>query len=179
MREITIPSLVEAPPNSNVTDLVENHFTEDPTLALFARQRTPGEWTDISVREFREDVQTLARALAAIGIEQGQSVGIMSPTRYEWTLLDLAIMYAGAVTVPIYETSSPAQIAWILEDSDVQAVIVEKAAHQRAVQTAIQREGLPELRGLWTMEDGLDDLRAHAEHGPDTQEMERRRSAAN
>lgn len=179
MREITIPSLVEAPPNSNVTDLVENHFAEDPTLALFARQKAPGEWTDISVREFREDVQTLARALAAIGIEQGQSVGIMSPTRYEWTLLDLAIMYAGAVTVPIYETSSPAQIAWILEDSDVQAVIVEKAAHQRAVQTAIQREGLPELRGLWTMEDGLDDLRAHAEHGPDTQEMERRRSAAN
>lgn len=179
MREITIPALVEAPPNSNATDLVEDHFTEDPNLALFARQKARGQWTDISVREFREDVQTLARALAAIGIEQGQSVAIMSPTRYEWTLLDLAIMYAGAVTVPIYETSSPAQIAWILEDSDVQAVIVEKAEHQRAVETAIQREGLPELRGIWIMEDGLDDLRAHAELGPDAQDMDRRRSAAN
>lgn len=179
MREIIIPSLVEAPENSNATDLVEDHFAEDPNLELFARQTSPGEWTDITVREFRDDVQTLARALAAIGVEEGQSVAIMSPTRYEWTLLDLAIMYAGAVTVPIYETSSPSQIAWILEDSDVKAVIVEKPEHQRAVQTAVQREDLPELLGTWIMEEGLDDLRAHATNGPDAEAMEQRRARAN
>ncbi|MDN6500087.1 MAG: AMP-binding protein, partial [Yaniella sp.] len=179
MREITVPLLVEAPPHSNATDLIEDHFADDPNLPLFARQTAPGEWTDISVRDFREDVQTLARALAAMGIEQGQSVAIMSPTRYEWTLLDLAIMYTGAVTVPIYETSSPSQIAWILEDSNVQAAIVETSEHQRAVQTAIQREGLPELRGIWIMENGLDDLRAQAELGPNAQDMNQRRSAAN
>lgn len=178
MREIIIPSLVEAPPNSNATDLVEDHFRQDPNLALFARQLTPGQWTDVSVREFREDVQQLAKALAAVGIEPGQSVAIMSPTRYEWTLLDLAIMYAGAVTVPIYETSSPAQIAWILEDADVKAAIVEKAEHRRAVQTAIQREGLPDLQGLWVMEDGLDNLRAQATDGPTTEDMEQRRARA-
>lgn len=178
MREIIIPSLVEAPPNSNATDLVEDHFRQDPNLALFARQLTPGQWTDVSVREFREDVQQLAKALAAVGIEPGQSVAIMSPTRYEWTLLDLAIMYAGAVTVPIYETSSPAQIAWILEDADVKAAIVEKAEHRRAVQTAIQREGLPDLQGLWVMEDGLDNLRAQATDGPTIEDMEQRRARA-
>lgn len=179
MREITIPSLVEAPQNSNATDLIEDHFADDPDLALFARQTAPGEWTDISVSEFRNDVQTLARALAAMGIERGQSVAIMSPTRYEWTLLDLAILYAGAVTVPIYETSSPSQIAWILEDSDVQAAVVETEEHKRAVQTAIQREGLAELRGIWVMDNGLDDLRAQAELGPDAEAMNTRRSAAN
>ena len=179
MREITLPSLVEAPPNSNATDLIEDHYADDPNLALFARQTAAGEWTDISVREFREDVQTLARALAAMGVEQGHSVAIMSPTRYEWTLLDLAILYAGAVTVPIYETSSPTQIAWILEDSDVQAAIVETDQHKRAVQTAIQREGLGDLRGIWIMDNGLDDLRAQAELGPDAEAMDKRRSAAN
>src|SRR5699024_12744822 len=136
-------------------------------------------WTDVTVREFRQDVQQLARALASIGIEPGQSVAIMSPTRYEWTLLDLAIMYAGAITVPIYETSSPSQVAWILEDANVQAAIVEKPSHKRAVQTAIQREGLEELKGLWVMEEGLDDLRSLADNGPDVDEMERRRSQAN
>lgn len=179
MREITLPSLVEAPPNSNATDLIEDHYADDPNLALFARQTAAGEWTDISVREFREDVQTLARALAAMGVEQGHSVAIMSPTRYEWTLLDLAILYAGAVTVPIYETSSPTQIAWILEDSDVQAAIVETDQHKRAVQTAIKREGLGDLRGIWIMDNGLDDLRAQAELGPDAEAMDKRRSAAN
>ena len=111
LRELILPPLVEAPHNSNATDLVENHFIQEPNLALFARQLSPGEWTDVTVREFRQDVQQLARALASIGIEPGQSVAIMSPTRYEWTLLDLAIMYAGAITVPIYETSSPSQVA--------------------------------------------------------------------
>src|SRR5699024_7093140 len=80
---------------------------------------------------------------------------------------------------PIYETSSPSQVAWILEDANVQAAIVEKPSHKRAVQTAIQREGLEELKGLWVMEEGLDDLRSLADNGPGVDEMERRRSQAN
>src|SRR5690625_2094225 len=148
LRELILPPLVEAPHNSNATDLVENHFIQEPNLALFARQLSPGEWTDVTVREFRQDVQQLARALASIGIEPGQSVAIMSPTRYEWTLLDLAIMYAGAITVPIYETSSASQVAWIVQDAAVKAVIVEKPEHAQTVETAIQREALPELHGM-------------------------------
>lgn len=179
MKEIIIPPVAEAPHASNATDLVEDQYTKDPNHPLFARQLQPGQWTDVSAHEFREDVQLIARALAAIGIEPGDSVAIMSPTRYEWTLLDLAIMYAGAVTVPIYETSSPSQIAWILKDSQVKAAIVEKDSHARAVKTAIQRESLPELHGMWIMDEGLDDLRAEADRGPEADEMERRRTHAN
>ena len=103
MKEIIIPPVATAPDHSNATDLVEEQYRKDPNHALFARQLEPGQWTDVSAQEFREDVKTIARALAAYGINSGDSVAIMSPTRYEWTLVDLAIMYAGAVTVPIYE----------------------------------------------------------------------------
>ena len=175
MREIIIAPVAEAPHDSNATDLVEKQFHQDPNHPLFARQLQPGVWTDVSAEEFREDAKTLARAFAAAGIEPGDSVAIMSPTRYEWTLVDLAIMYAGAVTVPIYETSSPSQVAWILEDSQVKAAIVEKAEHVRVVQTALDRESLPKLNGLWIMDEGLDDLRTLAVNGPDPEEMEQRR----
>jgi len=178
LKEIIIPPVAHAPHDSNATDLVENQFHQDPDHPLFARQLQPGQWTDISASQFRDDAKTLARALAAVGIEPGDSVAIMSPTRYEWTLMDLAIMYAGAVTVPIYETSSPSQIAWIIEDAKVKAAVVEKASHARGVKTALEREALPELNGLWIMEDGLDDLRALAPNGPDAEEMERRRTQA-
>ncbi len=178
MKEIITPPVAEAPPDSNATDLIENQYHQDPNHALFARQLQPGQWTDISAREFREDVKIIARALASVGIEPGDSVAIMSPTRYEWTLIDLAIMYAGAVTVPIYETSSPSQIAWIVEDANVKAIVAEKPEHARTVRTALQREALPELNGIWIMEDGLDDLRALANSGPDSDEMERRRTVA-
>ena len=148
MKEIIIPPVTEAPQNSNATDLVENQFHQDPNHPLFALQLQSGEWTDVSASEFREDAKTIARALASVGIAPGDSVAIMSPTRYEWTLMDLAIMYAGAVTVPIYETSSPSQVAWIIEDSKVKAAIVEKAEHARAVNTALQREALQRLEAL-------------------------------
>lgn len=179
MKEIIIPPVATAPDHSNATDLVEEQYRKDPNHSLFARQLEPGQWTDVSAQEFREDVKTIARALAAYGINSGDSVAIMSPTRYEWTLVDLAIMYAGAVTVPIYETSSPSQVAWILEDAAVKAVVVEKQEHAKAVMTAIKRDALPELNGMWVMEDGLDDLRARAEQGPDANEMEQRRTKAN
>ena len=179
MQEIIIPPVAEAPLSSNATDLVENQYNKDPQHPLFARQLQPGQWTDVSAQEFRDDVKTIAKALAAAGISPGDSVAIMSPTRYEWTLIDLAIMYAGAVTVPIYETSSPSQIAWIVSDATVKAVIAEKAEHARAVETAIQRESLPQLHGMWIMEDGLDDLRALAASGPSDEDMEQRRTRAN
>jgi len=179
LQEIIIPPVAEAPLSSNATDLVENQYNKDPQHPLFARQLQPGQWTDVSAQEFRDDVKTIAKALAAAGISPGDSVAIMSPTRYEWTLIDLAIMYAGAVTVPIYETSSPSQIAWIVSDATVKAVIAEKAEHARAVETAIQRESLPQLHGMWIMEDGLDDLRALAASGPSDEDMEQRRTRAN
>ncbi|MGM7667547.1 AMP-dependent synthetase/ligase [Microbacterium sp. A93] len=180
MQEYITPPTVEVPPEMNITDLLEQQVLSAPQRPLFARQTAPGQWTDVSSSTFHDDVRTLARGLAAAGIEVGDRVGIMSPTRYEWTLIDFAIWYAGAVTVPIYETSSPSQVAWIASDSSIRAVVCETARHRGVVDTAIRQEQLEPLLGSWLIEDeGLDTLRALAARGPDETQMESRRSAAN
>lgn len=179
MKEIIVPPVVDVPRDMNITDLLETQVQEDRRRPLFGRQLTEGEWTDVSAEEFQADVKTLARGLAAIGINVGDRVGIMAATRYEWTLMDFAIWYAGAVTVPIYETSSPSQVAWIVSDADVRAVILENPRHRKIVDTAVRQEKLEPLLGTWRMDEGgLDDLRAQAQHGPDEAEMESRRAQA-
>lgn len=179
LKEYISPPVVDVPRDINITDLVEQQVLEAPQRPLFARQTAPGEWTDVSAASFRDDVRTLARGLAAAGLEPGDRIGIMAPTRYEWTLMDVAIWYAGAVTVPIYETSSPSQVAWILSDANVRAVVCDTARHRSVVETALRQERLDPLRGTWLIEhDGLDELRAMAGQGPDEQTMEGRRSAA-
>ncbi|WP_336705225.1 long-chain fatty acid--CoA ligase [Micrococcus terreus] len=179
MKEIIVPPVVDVPRDMNITDLLETKVQEDRRRPLFGRQLTEGEWTDVSVEEFQADVKTLARGLAAIGINVGDRVGIMAATRYEWTLMDFAIWYAGAVTVPIYETSSPSQVAWILSDSDVKAVALENPRHQKVVDTAVRQEKLDPLVGIWQMDgSGLGELRALADQGPEEAEMESRRSRA-
>ncbi|MFC7402137.1 AMP-dependent synthetase/ligase [Citricoccus sp. GCM10030269] len=179
MNEYITPPAVQVPQEMNITDLLEQQVLADPTRPLFARQLSPGQWTDVSSAEFQQDVRTLARGLAAAGLQPGDRVGIMSPTRYEWTLVDFAIWYAGAVTVPIYETSSPSQVAWILSDAKVRAVVCETARHRSVVDTAVRQEQLEPLAGGWLMEnDGLDELRHAGAHGPDEAAMESRRSAA-
>ena len=179
MKEIIVPPVVDVPRDMNTTDLLEQQVSDDRTRPLFGRQLSPGQWTDVSAEEFHQDVKTLARGLAAIGINVGDRVGIMAATRYEWTLMDFAIWYAGAVTVPIYETSSPSQVAWILSDSQVRAVALENQRHQRIVDTAVRQEKLEPLIATWQMDDdGLDQLRAKASEGPDEAEMESRRAQA-
>jgi long-chain acyl-CoA synthetase len=179
LKDHSTPPVVHVPAETNITDLLEQQVLADPRRALFAVQSTPGQWTDISARAFHDDVRALARGLAAAGIGAGDRVGIMSPTRYEWTLLDLAVWYAGAVTVPIYETSSPSQVAWIVSDAAVRAVVCEAPRHRTVVETALRQEQLDPLAGTWVIEDGgLDALRELAPQGPDEAAMESRRSAA-
>ncbi|WGH93994.1 AMP-dependent synthetase/ligase [Auritidibacter ignavus] len=178
MKEIVTESARTVDRTENITDLLEHQVVADRNRALFARQTSPGEWTDISSATFQAEVKELARALAGIGIAPGDRVGIMSATRYEWTLADFAIWYAGAVTVPIYETSSPSQVAWILEDSGIKAVLAENATHQQVVERAVRQENLDPLVGIWLFDENLDDLRAHSQEGPDAEEMERRRNIA-
>lgn len=179
MKEIIVPPVVDVPRDMNITNLLETQVQEDRRRPLFGRQLTEGEWTDVSSEAFQADVKTLARGLAAIGINVGDRVGIMAATRYEWTLMDFAIWYAGAVTVPIYETSSPSQVAWIVSDADVRAVILENPRHHKIVDTAVRQEKLEPLLGTWSMDEGgLDDLRVQAQNGPDEAEMESRRAQA-
>ena len=123
MREASTELLVELDPESNVTDLLLEQHAKDPVHALYSR-KGPGGWTDVSVQHFLEQVTALAKGLIAGGLTPGETVAVMSATRYEWTVVDFAIWFAGGVTVPIYETSSAAQVEWILHDSGARRVFV-------------------------------------------------------
>lgn len=174
-----MPAAVDVDPGLNTTDLLERQVAENPHNVLFGRQLTPGEWTDVSAATFRDDVVALAKGLIAKGIETGDRVAIMAATRYEWTLLDFAIWYAGGITVPIYETSSPSQIAWIVEDSEVKLVFAETDSHAKAVDRAITQEKLDSVEYLLTIDgEDLNELRSTGSHIAD-EDVESRRSAAN
>ncbi|NDK32301.1 AMP-dependent synthetase/ligase [Nesterenkonia haasae] len=179
MKEYAVPAAVDVDPGLNTTDLLERQVAENPHNVLFGRQLTPGEWTDVSAATFRDDVVALAKGLIAKGIETGDRVAIMAATRYEWTLLDFAIWYAGGITVPIYETSSPSQIAWIVEDSEVKLVFAETDSHAKAVDRAITQEKLDSVEHLLTIDgEDLNELRSTGSHIAD-EDVESRRSAAN
>lgn len=136
MREASTGLLVELDPESNVTDLLLEQHAKDPVHALYSR-KGPGGWTDVSVQHFLEQVTALAKGLIAGGLTPGETVAVMSATRYEWTVVDFAIWFAGGVTVPIYETSSAAQVEWILHDSAARRVFVENHAKATLVQSVL------------------------------------------
>ena len=144
--------------DGNLTDDVLDRLALDADAVALAR-RVDGEWHDVTIGEFHREVTDLAKGLIASGVEPGDRVVLLSKTRYEWTLADYAIWWAGAVTVPVYETSSPTQIAWILADSGAVAAVVETSEHAARVEEA--RTDAPDLRHVWTIDtstpaDGLD-----------------------
>ncbi|WP_307037061.1 long-chain fatty acid--CoA ligase [Arthrobacter sp. B3I4] len=178
MREISVPPLVTVPPETNVTDLVLRQAAKASNPALFSRLDAAGQWQDVRATDFLADVSLLAKGLMASGVAAGDRVGIMSRTRYEWTLVDFAIWFAGAVSVPIYETSSPSQVAWNLGDSGAVAAFGESAHHEDIIRQAASSEGLTALQHVWQLEgDGLDEVRA-AGSGVSDEELEERRSRA-
>ena len=140
VREAITELLVGLPPTSNTTDLLLRTSTADPQRALYA-VRSDGRWRDVAAAEFLQQVSGLAKGLLARGVRPGDAVAVMSKTRYEWTLADVAIWFAGAVTVPIYETSSAHQVAWILEDAQPSVVFVEDQQKADTVLDAAGRAG--------------------------------------
>ena len=179
MREFSVPPLVVVPPETNITDLVLRQATKPSNPALFSRLDSAGAWQDVSATDFLADVQALAKGLIASGVNAGDRVGIMSRTRYEWALVDFAIWFAGAVSVPIYETSSPSQVAWNLGDSGAVAAFGEAAHHEDIIRQAATSEGLTALQHVWQLEGrGLDAVREAGRDISDA-DLEARRSAAN
>ncbi len=175
MREFSVPPVATIGDAANLTDPVWDNAAAAPDTVQFAR-RTGAGWQDVTCAEFRDEVVAVARGLIAAGIAPGDRVALMSKTRYEWTLLDYAIWTAGAVTVPIYETSSAEQIRWILADSGAVACIAETAAHLATVESL--RAELPDLRELWQIDSGaVDSLVARGADVPAEQVEQRRRSA--
>ncbi|MFW6689927.1 AMP-dependent synthetase/ligase [Streptomyces sp. MAR4 CNX-425] len=150
MREFALPALYEVPADANLTDLIRTNAARTPDLAVVARKNAAGDWADVSAADFLAEVEAAARGLVAAGLRPGDRVALMSRTRYEWTLLDFAIWTAGGVTVPVYETSSPEQIHWILSDSGAVACVVETAEHAAAVESV--RSRVPHLRHVWQID---------------------------
>ncbi len=177
MPEFTSPSRVDVDPATSISTLLAERVARDPEGTL-AERRSPldGSWTAISARAFADEVTGVAKGLVAAGVEPGDRVAIMSRTRYEWTVVDFAVWAAGAVGVPVYETSSADQVRWILSDSDVRAAVVETPAHAGLV--ASVRDDLPHLREVWTIDDGGLGTLAAAGSAVDDAEVERRRALA-
>ncbi|WP_426224966.1 AMP-dependent synthetase/ligase [Pseudarthrobacter sp. DSP2-3-2b1] len=124
MREASTKLMVELEPDSNVTDLLMAQAATNGAHPLYS-YNSPTGWTDVPAQKFLHDVSALAKGLIAGGLEPGDTVAVMSATRYEWTLVDFAIWFAGGVTVPIYETSSASQVEWILHDAGARRVFAE------------------------------------------------------
>ena len=147
MREFSTPMTVDIPQTGNLTDDVVVNGRDHADDVVFSRNTGAG-WTDVSAGEFLLEVQAVAKGLIAAGLEAGDRVALISKTRYEWTLLDYAIWFAGAVTVPIYETSSAEQVGWILEDSGAKAVVAEGPEHLARIREV--RTNLTELNHVWS-----------------------------
>jgi long-chain acyl-CoA synthetase len=158
-----VTGATDAPSLSSLADVLRATVERDPAGVLFQR-RGPGGFEDVAAKVFADQVTELAKGFVAAGVEPGDRVGIMSKTRYEWTQLDFALWTAGAVPVPIYETSSVEQLAWILADAGAVGCVVETAGHSARV--ARVRDQLPHLREVWQIEPGqAPDLQALAASG--------------
>ncbi|KLO37252.1 long-chain fatty acid--CoA ligase [Mycobacterium nebraskense] len=143
MREYSVPARFSVGEHDNIAAMVFEHEREDPSFVIFRRQ-VDGVWTDVTCAEVAKEVRSAALGLIALGVEAGDRVSIFSATRYEWAILDLAILSVGAVTVPIYETSSAEQVRWVLQDSEAVLAFAETDAHATVV-TELTAD-LPALR---------------------------------
>ena len=171
MLEFGMPALIEIPDDAGLADVVFSRAAAEPDEVMLRRRTADGRWQDVTAGQFRDQVSGLAKGLIAAGIEPGDRVALLSRTRYEWTLADYAIWAAGAVTVPVYETSSAEQVEWILSDSGARAAITESDNHAEIVSG--MKDKLPDLGQFWRIA-GLDDLAASGSAVTDDQVREHR-----
>ncbi|GAB3265990.1 AMP-dependent synthetase/ligase [Nocardioides dilutus] len=178
MREYSTPPSIERPTTGNLTDDVVTNAAEAPDQVVFSVRPAigSGEWHGVTAQQFLDDVRAVAKGLIAAGIEPGDRVALISRTRYEWTLLDYATWFAGAVTVPVYETSSAEQIRWILEDSGARAVVAEGPGHVARVNEV--RPGLTQLNHVWSFADNAVEILGRLGGDVSDEELERRRTTA-
>ncbi|MGI4894809.1 MAG: AMP-dependent synthetase/ligase [Janthinobacterium lividum] len=176
MRSSCEPALIEPATVGNLTDCLVDTVREVPDHVSFSRKGDDGSWRDITARAFLADVTSVAKGLLAAGIIPGDRVGIMARTSYEWTLADVANWFAGAVTVPVYETSSTDQLEWILSDSGAVACYVETT--DNAGRIAAVRDRLPALRDVWTLRSGAFDELGTAGRDVSDDDLERARTVA-
>lgn len=159
MQQIAMPAAIPTPVTATLGTIPARNAERFPDRPAYARRSGSG-WIDVSAAQFHDEVQAVARGLIARGIGAGDAVGLLSPTSYEWTVLDFALWAVGAYAVPIYDSSSEEQIEWIVSDSGMTAVLVATDALCERVVRA-----LPEPLPVWVIADGL--LAALSEEGTD------------
>lgn len=176
MDEFFTPQLVSVDSDKNLNDLLAKRINASPNGTLMERQDANGEWLKITSREFNKEVEGVAKGLIASGIQVGDRVGIMSRTRYEWSLLDWSIWAAGAVSVPLYETSSAEQVEWIVNDSQVHLIFAENEALESIINEA--KANTPSLRETLVIDNGaVQTITSRGTEVPDAELEARRRSA--
>ena len=161
MRTYSAPAVAEVPESASLADVVFTRADTEPAAVIMRRLTGDGQWQDVAASTFRDEVAALASGLIGAGIEPGDRIALMSRTRYEWTLIDYAIWAAGAVTVPVYETSSAEQVEWMLGDSGARAVFAETGSHAQTINGVRDRLTALDL-GIWK----LDELAALTAGGP-------------
>lgn len=172
MNEVTTPVIIPTATAGNLTNLIAERAWFEPERITMSRPLGDG-WQPMTASQVEEEIRATAKGLIAAGIQVGDRVAIMARTRYEWTILDFAIWYAGGCVVPIYETSSAEQVDWILNDSGSVGLIVETPTHRELVNTVLPSH----TKYVWTMtEDVLSVLRTSGASVSDD-EIERRRTA--
>jgi len=172
MNQISIPAIVPTATAGNLTNLVSERAWFEPERIMLSRPLGDG-WQSVTAKEFEAEVKATAKGLIAAGINVGDRVAIMSRTRYEWTILDFAVWYAGGCVVPIYDTSSAEQIDWILNDSGSVAIIVETPALRDLVKTVQPSH----TKKMWTMTENVLATLAYDGSAISDEEIEKRRSA--
>ncbi|WP_345750627.1 AMP-dependent synthetase/ligase [Microbacterium rhizophilus] len=175
MIEFSTPQIVPTDPDLNIAGLLAERVRATPDKAIFAVPDGDG-WRDVTAAEFERQVVALAKGFVAAGVQPGERIGFLAKTTYEWTLVDFALFYAGATMVPVYETSSPAQIQWILSDSGAVGLILETAEHFASFQTVADE--LPLIRTTWRMDEGVVATLSADGAAVEDAEIERRRGIA-
>lgn len=174
MNQTSVPALEPVAANGNLTHYIADRARFEPTRVMLSRPLGEG-WQKVSAHELDQEVRATAKGLIASGIKNGDRVAIMARTRYEWTILDFAIWYAGGVVVPIYETSSAEQVEWILSDSGAVAIIVETPSHKETVTPILPAA----VKNLWLMTENVLAVLANAGSAISDDEVDQRRNSLN
>lgn len=172
LKEFSVPAVVPAPTSGNLTDHILENATQAPNQVVFSIPRGDA-WVGVTAIEFLTQVKAVAKGIIANGIQAGDRIAVMSRTRYEWTLVDYAIWYAGCISVPVYETSSAEQVQWILSDSGAVALLCERHANKAVFEEVAV--DLPDVTRVWVFDDGAIDTLTRAGVDVSDQELEARR----
>jgi len=168
VKQFTNPVKEPIDSDINLFDLLDNRAKRDPEGAMIEYKGDDGTWQPYSAQVFRDMVIDLAKGLIGLGVNKGDSVAIVSRTRWEWTALDMAIMSIGALTVPVYETNSASQISWIFNDSKVTLAIAEDDGQRDKIESV--RDEVPTLRNVFVIEaGGLNAIKTYGESVTDAE----------